>query len=103
MKSPPPPAAPPPPPPKEIPPLPKLDPPPIAPEPSEPSGYVLALLRLADLEAQMESSFAKHVQLQRTQKHLQAQYEVLKDLPVGLDALQDELVKKEKEPQQLSV
>jgi hypothetical protein len=44
------------------------------PEPKEPSGLVLALTRLADLEAQMECGFAKHTQLVDEQKKLNAQY-----------------------------
>ena len=57
------------------------------PEPSEPSGYVMALTRLLDLEAQMEFEFAKHMQLVAKQHQLKAQREVLQDLPVGIEAL----------------
>jgi hypothetical protein len=49
-------------------------------------------MRLADLEAQMEFNYAKHVQLMMKQKQLRAQYEVLENLPVGIDALQAELL-----------
>jgi hypothetical protein len=68
-------------------------PPSPPPEPSEPSGYVVALTRLFDLEAQMEFAFAKHMQLMAKQKKLRAQTEVLQNLPVGIEALTDELEK----------
>jgi hypothetical protein len=48
-------------------------------------------MRLADLEAQMEFNYAKHVQLMMKHKQLRAQYEVLENLPVGIDAIQAEL------------
>ena len=68
---------------------------PQAPEPAEPSGYVTALIRLADLEAQMEYEFAKHMQLLNRHKELKAQYKILENLPVGLDAIKDDLAKLE--------
>lgn len=68
---------------------------PEAPEPAEPSGYVTALIRLADLEAQMEYEFAKHMQLLTTHQELKAQYQVLENLPVGLDAIKEDLARLE--------
>jgi hypothetical protein len=62
-----------------------------APEPSAPSPYVLALTRLADLEAQMEFAFAKHLQLMTAGKRLHVQTETLRDLPVGLECFKDDL------------
>jgi hypothetical protein len=61
------------------------------PEPSEPSGKVLALTRLLDLETQMEYAFAKHLQLVRRQKLLRLQYKALENFPVGIDAIKDDL------------
>jgi len=85
---------PPPPPPRAVepeePPEPARSPPP---EPLEPSGRVLALTRLMDLEAQMEYAFAKHMQLVAGQKLFRAQYEVLEKAPVGIDAIQEDLDK----------
>jgi len=65
---------------------------PIAPPPKvEPSGLIMALSRLAELEEQLEYAFAKHVQLTKTQEKLRAQTKVLKKLPVGIDAIREEL------------
>jgi hypothetical protein len=61
------------------------------PEPSAPSPYVLALTRLADLEAQMEFAFAKHLQLMTAGKRLHVQTETLRDLPVGLECFKEDL------------
>jgi hypothetical protein len=63
------------------------------PEPGEPTASVLALTRLLDLETQMEYAFAKHMLLVKKQKLLRAQYDVLKDLPVGIDAIKDDLAR----------
>lgn len=63
------------------------------PEPSEPSGRVMALTRLIDLEAQMEFAFVKHLHLMLEQKKLRAKYEMLDSLPVGIDAFSEELDK----------
>lgn len=65
------------------------------PEPIEPSGLVMEVIRLTDLEAQMEYAFCKHVQLMLKQKQLVAQIDVLQNLPIGLDALTDELAVKQ--------
>jgi hypothetical protein len=51
----------------------------------------MALARLADLEAQMEYAFVKHMQLVKRQRELQLQAKVLEHLPVGLEAIKDEL------------
>lgn len=61
------------------------------PEPKEPTGYVQAVLRLLDLEAQMEYLHAKLVQQQFKSRILGEQRKVLNDLPVGLDAFIEEL------------
>jgi hypothetical protein len=61
------------------------------PEPSKPSGYIVALTRLADMEAQMEYAFAKHLHLSIEQKKLRAQYGILEGLPVGIDAVKEDL------------
>lgn len=51
---------------------------------------VLALTRLADLEAQMEYEFVKLTQLGREQKKIRVEYEVLEKLPVGKEAFQED-------------
>jgi hypothetical protein len=81
------------------PPPPPPKPPQATREPSAPSETVLALTRLVDLEAQMEFAFAKQMALIAEQKKLEIQYKVLENLPVGLEAYQEELdrLKKEKE------
>jgi hypothetical protein len=61
------------------------------PPPGKPSGVVMALARLADLKAQMEYSYAKHMQLVKQQKELQLQAKVLETLPVGIEAFKEEL------------
>ena len=52
-----------------------------------------AMIRLADLEAQMEYAYAKHMLLVKKRRELQQQHEVLKDLPVGIEAIQEDLDK----------
>ncbi|KAL7576369.1 hypothetical protein ACA910_018180 [Epithemia clementina (nom. ined.)] len=61
------------------------------PEPSAPSSVVLALTRLADMEAEMEFAFAKHVLLKAKQRNLRAQFKLLEMLPIGIEAVQDDL------------
>jgi len=73
---------------------------PITPPPKvQPSGLILALSRLAELEEQLEYAFAKHVQLTRTQEILRIQTKVLEKLPVGIDAIREELDAAEAEAQ----
>uniref|UniRef100_A0A7S2YEY4 Uncharacterized protein n=1 Tax=Entomoneis paludosa TaxID=265537 RepID=A0A7S2YEY4_9STRA len=74
-------------------PTPPTPPPTPPPEPSAPSGLVLALTRLADMEAEMECAYAKHMLLKARQKKLRAQYELMENLPVGIEAIQDDLDK----------
>jgi hypothetical protein len=66
-------------------------PPTPPPDPAEPSGSVMALTRLLDLETQMEFAYAKHMFLVQQQKLLRQQYQVLENLPVGIDAIKDEV------------
>jgi hypothetical protein len=68
-------------------------PPPVTPppEPSEPSASTLALTRLIDLENQMEYEFVKHMHLVSNQEKLRAEYVVLENLPVGIEALESDL------------
>jgi hypothetical protein len=68
---------------------------PKRPEPADPSGFVTELIRLADLEAQMEYEFAKHIQLVNKHQELKAQYQLLETLPVGIDAIKDDLARLE--------
>ncbi|KAG7355719.1 hypothetical protein IV203_000405 [Nitzschia inconspicua] len=67
---------------------------PISPPPDgSPSGVMKALTRLAELEASMEYAFAKHMLLVKRRKELQAEYKVLEKLPVGIEAIQEDLEK----------
>ena len=67
---------------------------PLSPPPKgAPSGVMLALTRLAELEAQMEYAYAKHMLLVKRRDELKLQYRVLEGLPVGIDALQDDMKK----------
>jgi rhamnogalacturonyl hydrolase YesR len=43
------------------------------------------------MEAEMDYAYAKHMQLMAKQRLLRVQYETLENLPVGIEALQDEL------------
>ena len=79
---------------KEIPPKEEIieEPKPPSPPPAvKPSGVMIALTRLADLEAQLEFAFAKHMQLVKKQKELGSQTKVLSKLPVGIEAFQEDL------------
>lgn len=49
------------------------------------------MTRLADLEAQMEFQYVKHLLLIREQQKLKVQYEFMATLPVGVDAFKDDL------------
>jgi hypothetical protein len=59
----------------------------------DPSGVMQALIRLTDLEEQMEYAFAKHTLLLARHKEIQAQTALLEDLPVGMEAFKEELDK----------
>lgn len=75
---------------EEAPPAPRpLSPPPVG----SPSRVMKALTRLAELEASMEYAFAKHMLLVKRRTELQAQYKVLENLPVGMEAIQEDLEK----------
>jgi hypothetical protein len=50
-----------------------------------------AMIRLAELEAQMEYAYAKHMLLVKKRAELQLQHKLLKDLPVGIEAIQEDL------------
>jgi len=74
----------------------KKEPQPIKVEPppkGKTSGIMLALVRLLELEASMEYAYTKHMLLKHRQKELQHQTKVLESLPVGLDAIKDDLEK----------
>jgi hypothetical protein len=65
---------------------------PITPPPKvKPSGTMIALTRLADLEAQLEYAYAKHIQLMKKQKELNLQAKILAKLPVGVNAFKEDL------------
>lgn len=71
--------------------LPNVVPPSPPPSPSPPSGVFVATTRLVELQSQMEFSYAKYLKLLLEHEQLKAQYQVLETLPVGLDAIKDEL------------
>ena len=54
---------------------------------------MLALARLIELEASMEFAYAKHMLLVKRRKELVVQYKVLADLPVGIEAIKEDLDK----------
>eukprot|EP00977_Amphora_coffeiformis_P009051 scaffold2050_cov167-Amphora_coffeaeformis.AAC.5 len=64
---------------------------PASPPPSEPSGLVLALTRLANMEEELNFAYARHMKLMAKQKKLRASYAKLENLPVGLEAIEDDL------------
>jgi hypothetical protein len=61
------------------------------PPPREPSSYVVSLTRLADLEAQLDYTYAKHMRLVQQGQILRSRSNLLESLPVGIEAFQDEL------------
>ena len=78
------------PPPPEKPPSPPRSPPsPIGP----PSGLMVALARLADLESQLDFALAKHLQVVRERELIKEQTKHLKELPVGVEAFEEDLAK----------
>ena len=64
---------------------------PATPPPSEPSGLVQALTRLANMEEELNFAYARHMKLMAKQKKLRACYDKLENLPVGLEAFEDDL------------
>lgn len=52
---------------------------------------ILALTRLVDMEEELDFAYARHVILMAKQKKLRAAYEHLEQLPIGLEALEDDL------------
>jgi hypothetical protein len=67
-------------------------PPPLSPPPkASPTGVMKALVRLAELEASMEYAYAKHMLLVKRRAELRAQHKVLEMLPVGIEAIQEDL------------
>ena len=66
---------------------------PPSPPPGKPSALALARARLEDLTAQMEFQYAKHVQISKEHDIVKAKLTVLKTLPVGIDALKEDLEK----------
>merc|ERR1712238_608342 len=66
---------------------------PPSPPPGPPSALTVAMTRLSDLTAQMEYQYTKHLQLTKKHKLIQAKISLLKRLPIGLDAIRDDLEK----------
>jgi hypothetical protein len=67
----------------------KITPPPKG----KPTGIMLALSRLIELEASMEYAYTKHMLLVNRRKELQHKQKVLESLEIGLDAIQEDLEK----------
>lgn len=66
---------------------------PPSPPPGKPSGLAMARARLADLTAQMEFQYAKHIQISKEHDIVKAKLSVLRTLPVGMDAVKEDLDK----------
>lgn len=72
----------------------KLQPLKVTPPPKgKPTGIMLALARLIELESSMEYAYTKHMLLVNRRRELQHQQKVLETLPVGLDAIEKDLEK----------
>ena len=52
---------------------------------------MVALTRLAGMEEELNFAYARHLKLIAEQKKMRVVYEKLQDLPVGLEALEDDL------------
>ena len=70
---------------------------PPSPPPAPPSGLAVALTRLSDLTSQIEFQYAKYLQMTKKHYIIKAKIETLKDLPVGIDAIREDLDKLEEE------
>eukprot|EP01083_Nonionella_stella_P038474 104691_1 len=66
---------------------------PPSPPAAPPSGLAVALARLSDLTAQIEFQYAKHLQMQKEHEIIRAKIETLEKLPVGIDAVREDLEK----------
>lgn len=75
------------------PPKPETPPPTPPPEPSAPSAYMMALTRLAEVEAQMEFEFAKLTRVSMKRQLVRAELDTLSSLPVGRPAFQEDYEK----------
>ena len=68
--------------------------PPTPPSPvGPPSGLMVALARLADLESQLDFALAKHSQVVRERELIQEQTKHLEELPIGVEAFEEDLAK----------
>jgi len=63
------------------------------PSKGKPTGIMLALARLIELESSMEYAYTKHMLLVNRRMELQHQQKVLENLPVGLEAIEMDLEK----------
>jgi len=64
---------------------------PPSPPPAPPSALALARARLSDLNETMEFHYARHLQITKEHEIIQAKVETLKQLPIGVEAFQDDL------------
>lgn len=68
--------------------------PPTPPSPvGPPSGLMVALARLADLESQLDFALAKHSQFVRERELIEEQTKHLEHLPIGVEAFEEDLAK----------
>lgn len=75
---------------------PKPPPSPRAPSPppkGKPTGVMLVLARLIELEASMEYAYTKHMLLEKRRKEVEQQHKLLENLPVGIEAIKEDLEK----------
>jgi len=64
---------------------------PPSPAAGPPSGIAIALSRLVDLQSQMEYQYTKYLLLCKEHEICKVKVDVIKNLPVGLDAIRDDL------------
>jgi hypothetical protein len=70
--------------------VPSPPPRPATPPPSEPSALVVAMTHLAKMEEELNYAYCKHMKLIEKQSKMRKAYDILQDLPVGLEAFEDE-------------
>ncbi len=64
---------------------------PPSPPPGDPSKLAVALAGLADLTARIEFQYARHLLMGKEHRIIKAKIETLKNLPVGIEAVREDL------------
>ena len=67
------------------------------PPPGEPSKLAVALASLTDLTARIEFQYARHLLMGKEHEIIKAKIETLKSLPVGIEAVREDLKQMEQE------